>query len=114
MNKNKHSNKLRKMSNANVVLNMKIEHIEQINQPALYEQSFDSNVEKDLNESILKLSMTIHEDYPELSKYIEEMKETIPNSNNPEITSSSLKRYYNSLKALLDNYIVEQAVKKEL
>jgi nitrate/nitrite-specific signal transduction histidine kinase len=99
---------------ANAILNKKIEHIEQIIQPALYEQSFDSNVEKDLNESILKLSMTIHEKYPELSKYIEEMKETIPNKNNPEITTTSLKRYYDSLKAMLDKYILEQEVKKEL
>lgn len=99
---------------ANTILNKKIEHIEQTIQPALYEQSFGSNVEKDLNESILTLSMTIHDEYPELSKYIEEMKETIPNSNNPEITATSLKRYYDSLKALLDNYILEQAVRKDL
>jgi iron-sulfur cluster repair protein YtfE (RIC family) len=114
MNENKHSIGLRNMSKANAILNKKIEHIEQINQPALNEQSFDSNVEKDLNNKILKISMTIQEDYPELSNYIEEMKETIPNSKNPEITSASLKRYYDSLKSLLDNYILEQAVKRDL
>jgi hypothetical protein len=42
------------------------------------------------------------------------MKETIPNIKNSEITSASLKRYYDSLKSLLDNYILEQAVKRDL
>ena len=96
---------------ANAVLNQKIEQIEQVIQPALYEQSFSSNVEKELNEKILKISMTIHEKYPELSKYIEEMKETIPNIKNPEITTTSLKRYYDSLKAMLDKYILEESEK---
>lgn len=114
MYENKYSNGLRNMSKANAILNNEIEQIEQIIQPALYEQSYDFNIEEDMNENILKLTMAINEKYPELSKYIEEMKETIPNKINPEITTTSLKRYYDSLKTMLDNYIVEQAVKKEL
>ena len=35
--------------------------------------------EKELNSKILDITMKIRENYPELSKYLDEMPETIPN-----------------------------------
>ena len=62
-------------------------------------------LEKELNAKILKITMTIKEKYPELTKYIEEMEETIPNEENPEITLQNLKSYYESLKSMVNRYI---------
>ena len=63
--------------------------------------------ENDLNAKILKITMTIKDKHPELSKYIEEMNVTIPDKNNPEITLRNLQAYYDSLNALLSKYILE-------
>ena len=41
--------------------------------------------EKELNDAILKITMKIRNDYPELSKYLSEMPVTIPDITNPEI-----------------------------
>src|ERR1035437_7539905 len=94
---------------ANVVLNKKIEKIEQENQPALYEQSLNTvlveeKVEQDLNSKILKITMTIKEKYPELTKYIEEMPVTIPDENHPEISENNLQTYFDSLNSMLKKY----------
>jgi len=63
--------------------------------------------EKDLNDKILKITMTIKEKYPELSKYLEEMQETIPDEKNPEITLKNLQTYYESLNSMLKKYLLE-------
>lgn len=63
--------------------------------------------EKELNSKILKITMTIKEQHPELSKYLEEMPETIPDEKNPEITLKNLKEYYDSLNSLLNKYLEE-------
>ena len=63
--------------------------------------------EKELNAKILKITMTIRDQYPELSKYLEEMPITIPDEKNPEITLENLKTYYNSLYSMLNKYIEE-------
>ncbi len=67
--------------------------------------------EKDLNSMILKITMTIKEKYPELSKYLDEMSVTIPDEKNPEITRKNLKAYYDSLDSMLKKYLLEQSVK---
>jgi len=67
--------------------------------------------EKELNAKILKITMMIKNQYPELSKYIEEMPITVPNKKNPEITFLNLKQYFESLDSLLNKYIMEQACK---
>lgn len=67
----------------------------------------NEDAEADLNSKILKITLTIMEQYPELSKYIEEMPVTIPNENNPEITLSNLKTYYESLSLMLNKYKTE-------
>jgi hypothetical protein len=63
--------------------------------------------ENDLNSKILKITMTIKDKYPELSKYLEEMQETIPGEKTPEITLNNLKTYYDSLNSMLNKYMVE-------
>ncbi|MDP1727916.1 MAG: hypothetical protein Q8M15_14115 [Bacteroidota bacterium] len=84
-------------------------------QPALYESKPKPDAviletEKDLNAKILQITMTISEKYPELSKYIEEMPETIPDEKDPEITKKHLKGYYNSLNTMLNKYILEHQI----
>jgi len=63
--------------------------------------------EHDWNSKILKITMRIRDQYPELTKYLEEMSVTIPDENNPEITLKNLKAYYDSLNSLLNTYILE-------
>jgi hypothetical protein len=60
--------------------------------------------EKELNEKILKITLLIKSEYPELSKYLLEMPETIPDVKNPEMNKKVLKDYLNSLKEILDKY----------
>lgn len=64
--------------------------------------------EKQLNEAILKITMKIKEQFPELSKYILEMPVTIPNLKNPKINTNTLRDYYDSLDILLKEYIENQ------
>jgi len=67
----------------------------------------NEDAEADLNSKILKITMTIMDQYPELSKYIEEMPVTIPNEKNPDITLNNLKAYYESLSLMLNKYKTE-------
>ena len=64
----------------------------------------DEDAEADLNSKILKITLTIQDQYPELSKYIEEMPVTIPNEKNPDVTLDNLKTYYESLSLMLNKY----------
>lgn len=64
-------------------------------------------IEKDLNLRILKTTMMIKENHPELSKYIEEMLVSIPNEKNPEITLNNLRTYHDSLNSMLNKYLLE-------
>lgn len=59
----------------------------------------------ELNAKILKLSLMIQTDYPEISMHLTEMPVTIPNVSSPKITVSTLSDYYESLKILLKDYI---------
>jgi hypothetical protein len=43
------------------------------------------DAENELNEKILKITMRIKEQYPELSKYLNEMPITIPDEKDPEV-----------------------------
>jgi pimeloyl-ACP methyl ester carboxylesterase len=67
----------------------------------------DEKLENDLNSKILKITMTIKDNYPELSKYLEEMPVTIPVEKDPEITLNQLRGYYESLYSLLNKYKVD-------
>lgn len=61
--------------------------------------------EQEINDDILRITMTIHKKFPELSKFIEEMPVTIPNSSSPELNINSLTAYYESLENLLKEYV---------
>ena len=94
---------------ANTELNTKIEKIEKEIQPALYEKSLDhaelEEVAKtDLNSMILNITLKIKDHYPELSKYLEELPVTIPDSDTPEINEKNLQAYYDSLNEILKKY----------
>ena len=60
--------------------------------------------EADLNQNILKMTMTIRNEFPELMKYLNEMPVTIPNEISPEINATILQEYFNSLETLLRKY----------
>lgn len=59
----------------------------------------------ELTREIIKITSFIQEKYPELYEYLGEMPITIPNDQNPIINSQSLNAYYESLVAMLNNYI---------
>lgn len=59
---------------------------------------------KELNSQILKVTMQIRKQFPELSKYLLEMPETIPDTKNPEMNKKVLRDYLDSLKEILDKY----------
>ena len=60
--------------------------------------------ERELNQKILKVTLLIRKDYPELSKYLLEMPETIPDIENPQMNNEVLKGYLKSLKEILNKY----------
>lgn len=59
----------------------------------------------ELNDDILKITLKIQAEYPELTKYLTEMPVTIPNVSSPLINVTTLSDYYESLKILLKDYI---------
>lgn len=60
--------------------------------------------ESELNQDIIDITMRIHKEYPELSKFIAEVPVKIPNNDSSDVTNKSLKDYYDSLFAIIDNY----------
>ena len=64
----------------------------------------NEDAEADLNSKILKITVTIMDRYPELSKYIEEMPVTIPNEKNTDVTLNNLRTYYESMSLILNKY----------
>lgn len=60
--------------------------------------------EAELSKNIVKMTMTIRNEFPELMKYLGEMPETIPSSENPEINIKILQEYFDSLEDLLRKY----------
>lgn len=66
--------------------------------------------EKELNSDILEITMNIKNNYPELSKYLKEMPETIPDATDPEINIKVLQEYYDSLNSILEKYADNQNI----
>ena len=60
--------------------------------------------EAELSENILKITMTIRNEFPELMKYLNEMQVTIPDVATPDINNKILQDYYESLQDLLRKY----------
>lgn len=67
----------------------------------------ETTKEKELNAEILEITMRIREKYPELAEYLPELPGTIPDNKNPEITIKILREYRDTLKALVENYVLE-------
>jgi len=61
-----------------------------------------------LNGEILRFTIKIKNEYPELSKFIEEMPVTIPNEKDPEVTCKDLKSYYETLKSVIVKFELEK------
>ncbi|RAR72595.1 hypothetical protein [Flavobacterium aciduliphilum] len=67
--------------------------------------------EQEINAKIMKVTMVIHENYPELSKYLNEMPITVPVDSNPEVNVKNLQKYYDTLLTLFRNYVAEHQLK---
>lgn len=78
-------------------------------QQLIKNESFDKR-EKDLNSKIMKITMVIKEQYPELLEFLNEMPVTIPAEKNPEINLNALKTYYESLISVLAKYKLEHPI----
>jgi hypothetical protein len=61
----------------------------------------------EINSDILKISLKIQNDFPELSLFLSEMPITIPNEASPKVNIASLSEYYDSLKTILKKYIIK-------
>lgn len=59
-----------------------------------------------LTKEINDLTLKIEQEYPELYKYLDEIPETIPCCNHPEVTTKSFSEYLDSLKQLLEHHII--------
>ncbi|WAC00999.1 hypothetical protein N7U66_12475 [Lacinutrix neustonica] len=61
--------------------------------------------QQDILTEISTLRRTIEENYPELQKYLDETRETLPQGGiGGEIDVDSLKNHRDSLKSLIDKY----------
>lgn len=54
----------------------------------------------DWNEKIMTLIEKLKKYHPELIGFLDEMNNTLPNSNDPKITIGTLKEYFDSLMNL--------------
>lgn len=66
------------------------------------------HTEEELNEKIMKLTMVIEENYPELTKYLSEMPVANLTESNPEISRQELSKYYDTLVSWFRGYVTEQ------
>jgi hypothetical protein len=62
---------------------------------------------RELTEKILKITILIQEKYPELSKYLSEVQETLPAFEHPEVDEKALANYYQTLDEMLKDYLLE-------
>lgn len=60
--------------------------------------------EAKLEKDIITITMKIHLEYPELSKYIEEMPANVSENDKDSINIKNMEEYYNSLVELLGEY----------
>jgi hypothetical protein len=62
---------------------------------------------QELTDKILKLTVLIQEKYPELSKYLSEVQETLPTLEHPNVGTEDLSKYYQTLREMLKDYLLE-------
>lgn len=60
--------------------------------------------QQELLTKITQLTKEIEDQYPELSKYLNENPQTIPNTGNPKISIKELEDYLESLVSQLKTY----------
>lgn len=63
--------------------------------------------EAEINAKILRVTMVIQDNYPELSKYLNEMPISVPIDSRPEVNSKNLQKYYETLVNLFRKYVAE-------
>ena len=61
----------------------------------------------ELTDKILKITVLIQEKYPQLSKYLAEVEETLPRLEHPEVNEAALAHYYQTLDEMLKDYLLE-------
>lgn len=62
---------------------------------------------KELTDKILQLTILIQERYPELSKYLSEVQDTLPVLEHPEVDAEALAKYYQTIDEMLKDYLLE-------
>lgn len=62
---------------------------------------------QELTDKILKITVLIQEKYPELSKYLGEVQETLPSLEHPHVDADDLAKYYQTLDEMLKDYLLE-------
>jgi hypothetical protein len=62
--------------------------------------------EEELNKAILRTTLLIQNNYPELIKYLNEMPITIAKEKDAKVDIKNLQDYLESLELLIDNYKV--------
>lgn len=55
-------------------------------------------------QDIIRITTEIRTNYPELSKYVEEMPVSLNNINAEDKSPNNMKEYYESLEMLIKNY----------
>jgi len=83
-------------------------------QPVCQGQDLNRNMvyehlENYLNSKILKITMVIKNQYPELLEFLNEIPLPIPTENNPKTTLNNLKKYGESLNSILTKYKLEHS-----
>jgi hypothetical protein len=59
----------------------------------------------ELEQDIIRMTMHIQSEFPELLKYIPEMPDNVTETDSIGINTKSLMEYYNSLEELLREYL---------
>ena len=62
---------------------------------------------KELIDKILKLTVLIQEKYPQLLDYLDEVQDTLPVLDHPEVNEQALAKYYQTLDEMLKDYLLE-------
>lgn len=66
----------------------------------------------EMEQDILNITMKIHHEFPELSKYIAEMPQSFSAKNNNRIGTDKFKEYYNSLQQIVVEYAKTHKAKR--
>lgn len=68
------------------------------------EGHFNATTVEDLNKRILTITRIIKSKFPELTRFLDEMPQTIPSNKHPEISFNELNEYYQSIEDVLTKY----------